>query len=139
MQAARSNQVLLLSCCSCWSVDSARRPHLFRPCLLPRPTLQPYQALILHIQYLVIVTRPPVDYPQTVTAVAAVLSALTWAGDWWGFSPACLLPNQDSAGQAKLALAAGILVPCAVLLASLALWAVRCGACVSGPSTALSF
>ncbi len=84
------------------------------------------QALILHVQHFIIITRPPVDYPRTITAATAVLSALTWAGDWWGFSPACLLPNQDSAGQARLVLAGGLLVPCAVLLASLALWAVRC-------------
>ncbi len=73
-----------------------------------------------------IVTRPPVDYPRSIVAATSIFSALTWAGDWWGFSPACLLPNQDSGGQARLLMAGGVLAPCLVMLASMAAWAVRC-------------
>ncbi len=77
------------------------------------------------MQHLIIVTRINIDYPTSITACTAVLSAVTWAGDWWGFSPACLVPGLDSAGQAWAQLLGGLLVPCIVALFCLLLWAIR--------------
>ncbi len=91
-----------------------------RPVCLPAP-----QALIIHLQYFVIIARLDVAYPGAITACMSAFSSLTWAGDLLGFSPACLARDLDSGSQAAAQLLGGLLMPCVVVLLSLALWALR--------------
>ena len=57
----------------------------------------------------------------------AVLNSVTGAENYVAYSPSCLLPREDSAGQARIQLLAGLLTPVAVALLCLAVWALRWG------------
>ncbi|KXZ50639.1 hypothetical protein GPECTOR_15g323 [Gonium pectorale] len=83
------------------------------------------KVIVLHLQYLVIVTRLNVDYPNIIVRCQAVFSTVTGAENYIVYSPSCVLPNRDSAGQAEVQLLAGILTPCAVVIASMVVWAIR--------------
>lgn len=98
--------------------------HVASPLVGPAAPLPP-QALIIHLQYFVIIARLDVAYPGAITACMSAFSSLTWAGDLLGFSPACLARDLDSGSQATAQLLGGLLMPCAVVLLSLALWALR--------------
>ncbi len=88
-------------------------------------TTFPQQTLIVHIQHLVIVTRLSIQYPDSVLVCSAFLRAITAAGEWFGFSPSCLVPDQGSTSQAAARLMGSILIPMAVAATSLALWCAR--------------
>ncbi len=83
------------------------------------------QALILHIQYFIIIARINVDYPSAIVSCMAFFSSLSWAGSLFAASPACLRSDLDSAQQAWAEVLGSLLVPCLVVLVSLGLWAVR--------------
>ncbi|GIL69549.1 hypothetical protein Vretimale_13638 [Volvox reticuliferus] len=85
------------------------------------------KAIVLHLQYLVIVTRVNVDYPNIILRLQAVFSTITGAENYLVYSPSCLVPETDSAGQALIQWLAGILTPCAVAVVSMMLWALRYG------------
>ncbi|KXZ50640.1 hypothetical protein GPECTOR_15g324 [Gonium pectorale] len=82
------------------------------------------KVVVLHLQYVVIVTRLNVDYPSIITRCQAVFSTITGAENYIVYNPTCLWPNRDSAGQAEVQLLAGILTPCAVVALSLAVWTI---------------
>lgn len=54
-----------------------------------------------------------------------LLSSLSWAGNVFAFSPACLAPGLDSTRQARAQVGSGLATPCLVVLVSMALWAIR--------------
>ncbi|EFJ43306.1 hypothetical protein VOLCADRAFT_106884 [Volvox carteri f. nagariensis] len=83
------------------------------------------KVIVLHLQYLIIVTRLSVNYPSIILRCQAVFSAITGAENYLVYSPSCLLPDSDSAGQAFIQWLAGILTPCAVATVSMLLWALR--------------
>ncbi|GIL48625.1 hypothetical protein Vafri_5094 [Volvox africanus] len=83
------------------------------------------KVIVLHIQYLIIVTRLSVDYPSVILQCQAVLGAVTGAENYVMYSPSCLVPDKDSAGQALIQWLAGILTPCAVAVVSMMLWTLR--------------
>ncbi|GIL48618.1 hypothetical protein Vafri_5090 [Volvox africanus] len=85
------------------------------------------KAIVLHVQYLVIVTRLSVDYPNVILRCQAVFSAITGAENYLAYSPSCLVPDKDSAGQALIQWLASILTPCAVAVVSMMLWTLRYG------------
>ncbi|GIM09826.1 hypothetical protein Vretimale_13636 [Volvox reticuliferus] len=83
------------------------------------------KVIVLHVQYLIIVTRLSVDYPSVILQCQAVLGAVTGAENYVVYSPSCLVPEADSAGQALIQWLASILTPCAVAVVSMMLWTLR--------------
>ncbi|GLI62650.1 hypothetical protein VaNZ11_005318 [Volvox africanus] len=83
------------------------------------------KVIVLHIQYLIIVTRLSVEYPSVILQCQAVLGAVTGAENYVMYSPSCLVPDKDSAGQALIQWLASILTPCAVAVVSMMLWTLR--------------
>ncbi|GLC55873.1 hypothetical protein PLESTB_001038400 [Pleodorina starrii] len=85
------------------------------------------KVIVLHVQYLIIVTRLSVDYPSIIVRCQAVFSTITGAENYLVYSPSCLKPESDSGGQALIQWLAGILTPCAVAVVSMLLWTLRYG------------
>ncbi|GLC41847.1 hypothetical protein PLESTM_001257500 [Pleodorina starrii] len=85
------------------------------------------KVIVLHFQYLIIVTRLSVDYPSIIVRCQAVFSTITGAENYIVYSPSCLKPESDSGGQALIQWLAGILTPCAVAVVSMLLWTLRYG------------
>lgn len=83
------------------------------------------QIAILHFQYAVIIFRLNIDYPSAVMVLTSAASTLTWAGGLLDFSPSCLVPGLDSGRQATAQLLGSLLTPCAVVVASVGVWALR--------------
>ncbi|KAG2493086.1 hypothetical protein HYH03_008749 [Edaphochlamys debaryana] len=92
--------------------------------IVPRDVLK---VLVVHIQYYIVISRLNIPKPDLMAPVSAVLTAIIGAESLWSYSHACLLSNQDSAGQAHLAQLGALLTPCACLAVSLLLWALRYG------------
>ncbi|KXZ45362.1 hypothetical protein GPECTOR_55g268 [Gonium pectorale] len=82
-------------------------------------------AIVTHIQYFIIITRLNIDYPTSITKSQAFLNAITGAENYVAYSPSCLLPRRDSAGQAEIQLLAGLITPCVVAVVSMAVWMLR--------------
>ncbi|KXZ45364.1 hypothetical protein GPECTOR_55g270 [Gonium pectorale] len=74
------------------------------------------KAIVTHIQYFIIIVRLNLEYPHSIQKYQAVLNTITGAENYVLYSPSCLLPQRDSAGQAEIQLLAGLLTPCAVTL-----------------------
>ncbi|KAG2498218.1 hypothetical protein HYH03_003969 [Edaphochlamys debaryana] len=83
------------------------------------------KVLVVHIQYFIIIARLNIQKPKLMTAFIGLLAASTGAENYLTYNHACLLPDQDSAQQAYLALLGALLTPCAVVVACLILWALR--------------
>ncbi|KAG2493093.1 hypothetical protein HYH03_008756 [Edaphochlamys debaryana] len=92
--------------------------------IVPRDVLK---VLVVHIQYYIVISRLNIPKPDLMAPVSAVLTAIIGAESLWSYSHACLLSDQDSAGQAHLTVLGALLTPCACLAMSLLLWALRYG------------
>lgn len=70
---------------------------------------------------------PSIPFPEGfVVGCVRLLSSLSWAGNVFAFSPACLVAGLDSTHQARAQVGSGLVTPCLVVLVSMALWALRC-------------
>ncbi|KXZ42543.1 hypothetical protein GPECTOR_137g650 [Gonium pectorale] len=83
------------------------------------------KVAIVHVQYYIIITRLPVAYPDIITRMQAVVSAVTGAESTVAFSYSCLVPQQASDRQAQAQLLGSLVVPIVVCLVSCAIWAAR--------------
>ncbi|KXZ48786.1 hypothetical protein GPECTOR_25g370 [Gonium pectorale] len=86
------------------------------------PASEFLKVAILHAQFYVIITRLPVAYPDVINRLQAFVSAATGAESTVAFAYSCFLPGLDSGGQARVQQLGALLVPAAVVAASVALW-----------------
>ncbi|KAG2446307.1 hypothetical protein HXX76_000895 [Chlamydomonas incerta] len=83
------------------------------------------KVLIVHVQFYVIVTRLSVPYPDSVSRLAAVTTAITGSENAFVYSHACFVSGLDSEGQARSQLAGTLITPFVVLFLSLLAWLLR--------------
>ncbi|KXZ48784.1 hypothetical protein GPECTOR_25g368 [Gonium pectorale] len=86
------------------------------------PASEFLKVAILHAQFYVIITRLPVAYPDVINRLQAFVGAATGAESTVAFAYSCFLPGLDSGGQARVQQLGALLVPAAVVAASVALW-----------------
>ncbi|KAG2484161.1 hypothetical protein HYH03_017042 [Edaphochlamys debaryana] len=91
------------------------------------PAADIFKVLVVHVQYFIIIARLNFPKPGAMQGFTSVLAAATGAENYLAYSHACLLPNQDSAGQAFLQVLGALLTPCAVTAVCLLLWLLRYG------------
>ncbi|KAG2444135.1 hypothetical protein HYH02_009075 [Chlamydomonas schloesseri] len=84
------------------------------------------KAVIVHFQYYIIITRLPIQYPDSINGLAAILNALTGAGGAVVFSFSCLTTGADSWQQALSQLLGSLITPLVIITVSMAFWAIRC-------------
>ncbi|PNH10239.1 hypothetical protein TSOC_003034 [Tetrabaena socialis] len=87
------------------------------------------KVFMVHVQQFIIVSQLNIDYPRIIIGVVGVVGSVTGVSSRFTYSPACLLTNQDSAGQAHLQFLGAALTPCLVVAASLVCWALRYKGC----------
>lgn len=63
------------------------------------------QVLIVHVQFYVIVTRLSIPYPDSVSRLAAVTTAITGSENAFVYSHACFVPRLNPEWQARSQLA----------------------------------
>ncbi|KAG2486978.1 hypothetical protein HYH03_014351 [Edaphochlamys debaryana] len=81
-------------------------------------------VLITHMQYLIIIARLNLSWPDVITRMASALSALTGIPSLT-FPVTCLLSGLDSAGQARAQYAWSFLSPIIATLLAMVLWSLR--------------
>ncbi|KAG2436837.1 hypothetical protein HXX76_006358 [Chlamydomonas incerta] len=105
------------------STESASRAHDRLSQLSAADILK---AVIVHFQNYIIITRLPIQYPDSIRGLAAILNAMTGASSAVVFSFSCLTPNADSWHQALSQLLGSLITPLVIIAVSMAVWATRC-------------
>eukprot|EP00198_Chlamydomonas_reinhardtii_P013258 XP_001702595.1 predicted protein [Chlamydomonas reinhardtii] len=83
------------------------------------------KVLIVHVQFYVIVTRLAIPYPDSVSRLAAVTTAITGSENAFVYSHACFVPRLNPEWQARSQLAGALITPVLVLSLSLLIWLLR--------------
>ncbi|KAG2486976.1 hypothetical protein HYH03_014349 [Edaphochlamys debaryana] len=81
-------------------------------------------VLITHMQYLIIITRLNLGWPDIINRMTGALSALTGVSTLT-FSPTCLFSGLDSAGQARVRYAWSFISPIMATALAMLVWTVR--------------
>ncbi|KAG2483388.1 hypothetical protein HYH03_017740 [Edaphochlamys debaryana] len=118
---AASTALILGSVWSALAEDYTRGEEGARP-----EAVDVVKVLVVHIQYLVIITRLSLGWPAPIGRLQALLGAVTGAGDLLAFSPACLAPaGAGEAGRVRAQVLGALALPLAAAGLALLLWAVR--------------
>ncbi|KAG2493192.1 hypothetical protein HYH03_008612 [Edaphochlamys debaryana] len=89
------------------------------------PASDKLKVMITHMQFLLIITRLNLGWPDIITRFQAAISSVTGATNTFSFSPTCLYARAGSAQQARIRVAWSFLAPLLATLLAMVVWAMR--------------